>query len=220
MILGGFQRNSLIDYPGKIASVVFTQGCNLKCFYCHNKSLWGEKGENQIDVEEVFEHLEKRKGVLDGVVITGGEPTLQKDLVSFVKRIKDLGLLVKLDTNGTDPVKLKYLLDQKLVDYIAMDIKASSEKYDKISGVKVSLENIKKSIEIIKTSGVDYEFRTTFCTPELDDQDIDKISELIGECKRYVLQACHLEGVDEMSLGQKLENYRKSFFRVEDCMVR
>ena len=186
--IGGFQKSTLIDYPGKIAAIVFTQGCNFRCGYCHNPELLESNPDSKYSVDEILDFLKTRKGKLDGVVITGGEPTLQKGLCDFVKLVKDMDFLVKLDTNGTNPEMLKELVSDGLIDYVAMDIKAPFEKYKSIVGVDISTDNLKKSIEIITSSGVDYEFRTTVVKSLLSPDDILKMGEMIKGADKYYLQ--------------------------------
>ncbi len=186
--LAGLQKTTFIDYPEKIACIVFTQGCNFRCGYCHNPELFENK-EPVLSVPAFFEFLNKRKGKLDGVVITGGEPTLHgKDLIEFIKEVKSLGFLVKLDTNGTHPDVLQELLNENLLDYIAMDIKAPLAKYKTITRTDIDTKIIKKSIDIIMNSGVDYEFRTTIVKSQLSVEDLRQIGELIQGAKRYYMQ--------------------------------
>jgi pyruvate formate lyase activating enzyme len=189
MIIGGIQKTSLIDYPEKISAIIFTQGCNFRCPYCHNPELIREKGKEKREKrKEIIEFLKSRIGKLDGVVITGGEPTLHKDLPKFIKEIKKLGFAVKLDTNGTNPDMLKKLIGEKLIDYVAMDIKAPIEKYSEIIGVNVNKENILKSIKFLKKSNIDYEFRTTVVKSQLSRADFEKIGALIKCAPKYYLQ--------------------------------
>jgi len=189
MKIAGLQKFSLIDYPGKISAVVFTRGCNFKCPFCHNPELvLPESYAELFPLEKVFEFFEKRKTQLDGIVITGGEPTLQDDLIDFIKKIKESGFLVKLDTNGSNPGVLDKLIREKLIDFISMDIKAPFEKYDKLCGKKINIENIQKSIQIIKDSGIEHTFRTTVVKHYLDYSDLIAIREMIGEDQKYVLQ--------------------------------
>ncbi len=185
--IGGVQKTSLLDYPGKIACIVFASRCNFRCGYCHNPELI-TKSEPVLTVPAFFEFLNFRKGKLDGVVVTGGEPTLQEGLYDFIKQIKALDFLVKLDTNGTNPVLLEMLINNGLLDYIAMDIKAPLEKYKIITNVECNILNIQKSIELIMNSKVDYEFRTTVLKSQLTFDDFDKIGQLINGAKRYYLQ--------------------------------
>lgn len=178
MLIKGLQKLSMIDYPGKAASVVFLFGCSFKCGFCHNPELLDfelSKGNKSYSEEEILKHLNDNLGFLDGVVITGGEPTINADLPEFVKKIYELGLKVKLDTNGTNPEMLKLFLDNRHVDFVAMDIKASFENYDKITCSKVDIETIKKSIDLVKKFP-DYEFRITIA-PGITKDDILKISE-------------------------------------------
>ncbi|HIE35846.1 MAG TPA: anaerobic ribonucleoside-triphosphate reductase activating protein [Candidatus Omnitrophica bacterium] len=189
MKIGGFQKISLINYPGKISSCIFTQGCPFRCPFCHNPELvWPYLFAPPLDEEFIFNFLEKRKHQIEGVVITGGEPTIHKDLINFIEKIKNKGYFVKLDTNGTNPSMVKKLVNLRLVDYIAMDVKAPWEKYNILAGTKVNLEVICKSIEIIKNSKIDYEFRTTFVRTFLDERDILKIKKIIGEEKKHKIQ--------------------------------
>lgn len=188
MKITGIVKQSLVDYPGKIAAAVFTQGCNMNCVFCHNRCLVGQRESNPTQDEDAFfSFLKKRKKFLDGVVVSGGEPTLQTDLAEFMARVKDMGYLVKLDTNGTRPGVIEKLLDKELVDYIAMDVKAPMKKYREICRSRVDQQAILESISIIRGSDVDYEFRTTFC-PQLTDTDIMEIGELVAGARKYVLQ--------------------------------
>ena len=186
MNIAGVQKVTLLDYPGKVACEIFTQGCNFECPFCQNSSLIPITNTGEFSEEEIFEYLNLRKNILDGVVITGGEPTVQKDLKGFIKKIKDLGLLVKLDTNGGNPKVLQELIDEKLVDYVAMDIKNIFNKYNITAGKKINLDNIKKSIEILKASKIDYEFRTTIIKEMHSLDDIVSICKLVGNSKYYL----------------------------------
>ena len=186
----GFQKTTLLDYPGKVAATIFTPGCNFRCPYCQNGDILvpGEDIEPFTE-EEVLTTLEKRKGVLDGVCITGGECTLQKDLPEFIQKIRSLGLLIKLDTNGTNPEMLKKLLDDNLIDYIAMDIKQSPEKYNEIAKMNgFEFDKINESVKLIMNSGLDYEFRTTVADNLMSTGDFEKIGQWIQGAKAYYLQ--------------------------------
>lgn len=190
MQIAGLVKNSVVDYPGRIAAVVFTPGCNLDCYYCHNRFLlskdtWGDL----LSEEEVIKFLVKRKTLLDGVVISGGEPTLQKDLTEFIQKLKNIGYHIKLDTNGTNPDVLKKLLQNNLLDYVAMDFKAPFQKYGQICGLDSleTLEKIKESMHVLLTGEIAYEFRTTF-VPELKKEDILEMAEYIKGARLYVLQ--------------------------------
>ncbi len=183
------QKVSLIDYPGKIATVLFTRGCQLRCGYCHNPELvLPELYQGPISENYIFEFLELRRGSVDGVVITGGEPAIHSDLLQFMKRIKEMGYLIKLDSSGILPDVLEAAVRGKLVDYIAMDIKATEEKYQSVTKTGINFGNIRRSISIIKNSGVDYEFRTTVVKQKLTKEDIVCIAKMISGSKRYVLQ--------------------------------
>lgn len=229
MKIGGLQKFSMIDYPDKVACIVFTQGCNFRCPYCHNPELVKPEmfGES-LDEEEFFDFLKERVGKLDAVSITGGEPTLQYDLIEFIKKIRDLGFLIKLDTNGTNPDMLKEIIDQKLVSYLAMDIKAPFSKYEEITKMPVNIEKIKQSVEMIKNSGIDYEFRTTLVKNLLSPEDIVQIGRDIAGAKQYFLQKfVSTKTVDEKVLNEEtyseeeLENLKeqlKSF--VAKCLSR
>lgn len=203
MIIGGIEKFSLLDYPGKISAIVFTQGCNFRCQFCYNPMLvWPVrvsklkyardlKIESQKDYpikqDDLFVFLKSRVNKLDAVVITGGEPCLQKDLFEFIKKIKKLGFLIKLDTNGSYPKILDKLIKEKLIDYIAMDLKAPENKYEKITGIK-NFNNIKKSVKIIKDSNLPYEFRTTIVSGLLNKDDISEMGKIIKGADAWYLQ--------------------------------
>lgn len=183
------QRTSLIDYPGQIAALVFTPGCNLRCPYCHNPGLVsGHPGMETLWLKDVYHFLERRKGKLDGIVVTGGEPTLQTGLDDFMERVRGMGFCVKLDTNGTRPDVLERIVARGLVDYIAMDIKAPLEKYSSAAGTLVDVTSLVESMRIIRGSGVPYEFRTTFVPGLLSGDDVLAIAGMIRGASLYVLQ--------------------------------
>ncbi|MDD4358492.1 MAG: anaerobic ribonucleoside-triphosphate reductase activating protein [Candidatus Pacebacteria bacterium] len=189
MKIGGLQKTTLIDYPGEIACIVFLIGCNFRCPFCYSKELVEEDPNGLfLDEEDFFSFLKKRKGQLDACVICGGEPTLNKEIFDFCKRIKSLDYKVKLDTNGSNPEVLKKLIKENLIDYVAMDVKAPFSKYDKATGAKVDVFKIKESINIIKDSGVDYEFRTTIVPQIHTLNDLKKIALEISPAKRYFIQ--------------------------------
>lgn len=188
MLIGGLHKLSLIDYPGKLSAVIFTRGCNFRCPYCHNPELIESNGGDIIEEDKILSFLDERKGKLDGVVVTGGEPTLQSEIVEFLERIKRLGFLVKLDTNGSYPERIKELIDRKLLDYIAMDIKAPLYKYNRTTLTSIDTERIVESIHLIMNSGIDYEFRTTVVRSLLSRDDFPKIGEMIKSAKLFVLQ--------------------------------
>jgi pyruvate formate lyase activating enzyme len=177
-----------VDYPGKLAAVLFTPGCNLDCFYCHNRHLLSPGEKDQVyDPDDVLRFLRRRVGLLEGVVVSGGEPTLQKDLEPFIAEIHSMGFAVKLDTNGTQPWIVQPLIEKGLLDFVAMDVKAPRHRYDEIAGRPVDIHAIEESVRLLITSGVDYEFRTTFA-PQLTALDIVTIAAWIHGAKRYVLQ--------------------------------
>jgi pyruvate formate lyase activating enzyme len=210
MQIGGLQRLTLIDYPGKIACTVFLIGCNFRCSWCYSAELvLPEKIKKQprISEKDFFDFLKERKGLLEGVVICGGEPTINKELPNFIKKIKKLGYLIKLDTNGSNPGILKKLIVQKLIDYVAMDIKTPigvkiqntkcesqndkskfKNKYELATGIKINLKNIRKSVELIKNSGIDYKFRTTVVPTIHTKEDILQIAKDIAPARAYYLQ--------------------------------
>lgn len=187
MRIGGIQKCSLIDYPGKISAIIFTIGCNFHCPYCHNPELVNETA-TEIPEDEVLEFLVRRKNLLDAVTITGGEPTIHEDLIPFIQKVKALGFLVKLDTNGTNPQLLETIQKNALVDYIAMDIKAPLYKYSASVGRPVDTENIKKSISLLIAGKIPYEFRTTVVKSLLMPEDIQSIGESIKGADTYYLQ--------------------------------
>lgn len=219
MLIKGFQKLTLLDFPGRTACTVFTGGCNLRCPFCHNALLVTEMDDDRFEEEEIFEHLERRKKVLDGIAITGGEPLLQKDIERFLYELKDTGIAVKLDTNGCYPEKLEGILELGLADYVAMDIKNSPQKY----GVTVGVENfdispINSSIELIKNSGVDYEFRTTVTENFHTVDDVEEIAKWIQGAKHYYLQNfvdsgnlidSNCKGVRKEIMYEMLEKARK-----------
>lgn len=191
MKISGLLKFSMIDFPGSISAIVFTQGCNLRCAYCHNPELIppAQNEEYALTEEEVLEYLQRRKNSLDGVVITGGEPTLQKDLPAFASKLKAMGYMVKLDTNGTNPDMVKNLIDNKLVDFIAMDIKAPFEKYRQVCG-PADTQKVKQTMDIILSSGINYQFRTTYDKEVLNDNDIEAIKAMLPDVSRFKVQEC------------------------------
>lgn len=188
MRITGLIKTTLLDFPGKVACTVFTYGCNFRCSFCHNARLVTLENPDNITEEEFFSFLSKRKGILDGVCISGGEPTLQPDLPDFIRRIKDMGYAVKLDTNGYEPEILASLIEEKLLDYVAMDIKSSPENYSSICGVNIDIEKIRKSVSILKEGKVDYEFRTTCVKQYHTKNDFEAIAEWLEGDSRYFLQ--------------------------------
>ena len=189
MCIVGLQKLTLLDYPGRVACTVFLQGCNFKCPFCYNSSLIDSNDNNFLSTNDFFDFLDKRKKVLDGVAITGGEPLLNPSIKEFIKKIKEKGFLVKLDTNGSNPNLLKELIEENLVDYVAMDIKNTFEKYQITTGVNVDIENIKKSIHLLINSSIDYEFRTTVVKEFHNIEDFKLIGEQIKGAKNYFLQS-------------------------------
>jgi pyruvate formate lyase activating enzyme len=230
MTIGGLQKLTLIDYPGHIAATVFTVGCNFRCPFCHNPELvhttWNMEHGTKA-VEDFFDFLRERIGKIEGVCITGGEPTIQPDIIEFVRKIKDLGYKVKLDTNGARPDVLRRLYAENLLDFVAMDIKNDLENYGKTSKSKVDVERIKLSVDLICNSGVDYEFRTTVVPGLHTLANFEKIGKWLKGSKKYVLQAFEDKGKildsrlkekigeKKMDLGKIAKNMEKYFGRVE-----
>ena len=185
-----YQKLTLLDYPSKTACTVFTYGCNLRCPFCHNALLVTQPAEEQVDENEFFAFLEKRKGLLDGVCITGGEPLIQPDIKDFIRKIKDMGYLVKLDTNGFFPEKLKDLLSSGLLDYVAMDIKNSPDRYAFTCGLeRVDLSKVNESIDLLKNSGVDFEFRTTAVKEFHSAESFIEIGKWLNGGFKYFIQS-------------------------------
>ena len=191
MNICGYQKTTLLDYPGHVAATIFTGGCNFRCPFCHNSDLVVNSTMSPcISQEEIFSFLKKRKNVLSGICITGGEPTLQTNLSEFIKKVRSLGYKIKLDTNGYRPDVISSLLEDNLLDYIAMDIKAGLSNYAKVSGIpNLDTSKIKESISIIENSGIDYEFRTTVVKELHNRQDFLEISEMLSSSSSYFIQS-------------------------------
>lgn len=227
----GFIENSLIEWESKIVSIVFLPTCNLRCPYCHAPHLVQTPNElESIPVEAVIDKMRQNLGWVDGVVVTGGEPTTHKQLDVFLRLLKELGILVRLDTNGTNPQALKNLIARNLLDCVAMDIKAplQKEKYALVSGVPCAIEDIEESIRIIMESSIEYEFRTTVCPSQLDGDDIEDIATTIQGARRYILQAFRPNHCLDTEM-LKVEPYPQEMLRgfasragkyVEYCCVR
>ncbi|NOX33545.1 MAG: anaerobic ribonucleoside-triphosphate reductase activating protein [Deltaproteobacteria bacterium] len=193
MNIGGFQKNSLIDFPGTIACIIFTQGCNFVCPYCHNPDLVASPQKGACDLYDenmILEFLEKRKNLLEGVVITGGEPTLQKDLAVFCRKVKSMGYKLKLDTNGTRPRVLEKLFKERLVDFISMDIKTGLDNYSLVVPGEFNFKKIFQSARLLMEKAPAYEFRTTCTRPFVSKKIMKDIGEMIAGAKRYILQKC------------------------------
>ncbi len=225
MLIKGLQKLTLLDYPEKMACTVFTAGCNFRCPFCHNASLVTDIDDERISEEEFFSYLQKRQGILEGVCVTGGEPTLQPDLKDFLAKIKELGYSVKLDTNGYRPDVLKDVVNSGLVDYVAMDIKNSQAKYGTAAGLNnIDISKINESVEFLINGSVDYEFRTTVVKELHDEKDIQDIVLWIQGAKKYFLQGfidsgdliCSgYSGYDKTDL-QKLLNIAKNDLSVTE----
>lgn len=199
MKIGGLEKLSLLDYPGRLSAIVFTVGCNFRCHFCYNpllvwpvresgKRKYKNKGFSPFTEQDLFLFLESRKGKLEAVVVTGGEPTLHNDLPEFIAKIKAMGFLVKLDTNGTNPAMLAKVLSQGNVDYLAMDLKAPVDKYEKIVGVAVNCQDLAESVKIIINSGLPHEFRTTVVPGLLTIDDFRKMGSTIKGAQAWYLQ--------------------------------
>jgi pyruvate formate lyase activating enzyme len=206
MVLAGFQKLTLLDYPGHLAATVFTVGCSFRCPFCHNPELVG-KGLRPVSMDktekEFFAFLKKRKGKLEGVCITGGEPTIQPDLVDFIGKIRKMGFFVKLDTNGTRPDVLKKVMDEKLVDFVAMDIKNQPKKYEKTTNTKFDLDRIKLSVNLIMNSRIPYEFRTTAVPGIHSEKDFLEVAKWIKGADSYWLQRYQETKILDPSLKKK-----------------
>ena len=191
MNIYGYQKTTLLDYPGLVATTIFTGGCNFRCPFCHNADLLINADNNSMVSEnEIFNFLNKRKNVLSGICITGGEPTLQPDLKDFISKVRTLGYKIKLDTNGYCPDVIYSLIEDKLLDYIAMDIKSGISNYSKVSGIpNLNIQKIKESISIIENSGIDYEFRTTVVSELHSEQDFLEIKEMLSSISPYFIQS-------------------------------
>lgn len=191
MKIHGFQKTTLLDYPGRVACTVFTGGCNFRCPFCHNAPLVIDPdGAPVFDEDEIVSYLIKRKGILDGLCVTGGEPLMNADIAVFLRRVKDVGLNVKIDTNGTFPDRLKSLVSDGLVDYVAMDIKNSPEKYAVTAGAPgLRLDKINESVAFLLSGAVDFEFRTTAAKELHSPEDFDEIGRWISGAPRYFIQA-------------------------------
>ncbi len=187
MLIGGIQKMTLLDFPGRIACIVFTHGCNFRCPYCHNAPLVTHSPDT-VSEEEVLAYLKKRRGILDGVVVSGGEPTLQKDLIAFLGKVRELGYAIKLDTNGTNPAVLREAVERGLCDYVAMDIKNSREKYPVTCDCAVDMTAVEQSVSFLLSGAVEYEFRTTLTRELHTEEDMRSIGEWIRGAKKYYLQ--------------------------------
>lgn len=198
MIIGGLEKLSLIDFPGYLSAIIFTKSCNFRCHFCYNPMLVFAEGESElknidegpslIPEEDLFLFLEERAGKLEGLVISGGEPTLQADLKDFIIKVKKIGYKIKLDTNGTNPEKVADLIKNGLLDYVAMDLKAPFDKYEKVIGVKTDIEKIKKSVDLLIKGNIPYEFRSTLVPGLVDESEILEMSKNISGAKLWYLQ--------------------------------
>jgi pyruvate formate lyase activating enzyme len=232
MIFGGLQKNSLIDFPGKVGCVLFLSGCNFDCPYCYNPDLAKDRLSSPPFLDEVwvYDFLERRKGLLDGVVISGGEPTLKKDLPPLCEKIKRMGYPIKLDTNGSRPQVIRQLVDEGLIDYIAMDIKTDPFQYSPFIKKDCNPDDILTSIQIIMESYLDYEFRTTCAKPIVDEKSIENIARIINGATLYALQrfrhreVLHPEFFQETGAGYGEDEliYLKSIAEpcVKECIIR
>ncbi|HUT22695.1 MAG TPA: anaerobic ribonucleoside-triphosphate reductase activating protein [Candidatus Bipolaricaulota bacterium] len=230
MKIGGMQTLTLIDYPGAVAATIFLLGCNLRCHFCHNPELvLGDEAAEKLNAKEIFDFLQSRREFLEGVCITGGEPTIWRDLPDFIDKIKEMGFKVKLDTNGTNYKMLGDLINQKKIDYVAMDIKAPWDKYEQVVGRKVNIVQIKKSAHLLLSGSVDYEFRSTVLPVLHKKEDLIAMARQIKGAKRYYLQQFkpfakmvdkeYKNAVSYKSVDlQKIKNQIKQWFEV--CQIR
>lgn len=233
MKIGGLHKTSLIDFPGKVSCVVFLSGCNFDCPYCHNPELvrGGSLGQ-ELDMGQLFSFLEKRRKHLEGVVITGGEPTIHPDLADFCRRIKSLGFAIKLDTNGSRPAVINLLVSEGLLDFLAMDLKTAPELYPRYISGTSRPSDIEESVKSILNSGLPHEFRTTCVRPIIDDSSIETIARLIEGAERHSLQKVQHKGVNVLHPeffqendwfvdDSALDRYRKRILKfVSCCTVR
>ncbi len=230
MKIGTIQKFSLIDYPGKISAVIGTQGCNMRCFWCHNCYLIPHDCSPElqpIEEDDFFKFLNERVNFLDAVVISGGEPTLHADLLEFCEKIKALGFYVKLDTNGTNPAMLRELIDAGLLDYVAMDIKTDVEQYDKLCGEKIEMDAILASINILLSADIPYEFRTTCVKPFVCRDNIEDLAKMISGAELYYLQKCtEQKNTNQKNVYQALDDEELAELKfkaapyVEMCQIR
>jgi pyruvate formate lyase activating enzyme len=220
MNIGGFQKLTLIDYPGKLATTVFTVGCSFRCPFCHNPELvLGAGCDLSVQKEkqaEFFQFLKKRKDKLQGVCITGGEPTIQPDIIEFIRKIKKMGFLVKLDTNGSRPDVLKKIIELGIVDYIAMDIKNQLKKYAVTTGVKIDKERIRLSVEMIMNSSISYQFRTTVVPGIHTQRDFLEIAKWISGAREFWLQKYEETKILDPGLKQKTKNKKIDLEKIKE----
>ncbi len=216
VLIGGLQKTTLIDFPGKLACTIFTKGCNLKCPYCHNSSLvLQENNKANISEDEVFKFLRKRRGVLEGVCISGGEPLIHNNLADFMVKIKEMGYFIKLDTNGFFPIKLSELIREGLLDYVAMDIKNSPDHYEKVTGLNhLDIRKINESIKILKTKQIPFEFRTTAVKGIHTISDFVSIGRWIPGSHRYYIQN-YVHSADTIASKTKVNKHLETFSKKE-----
>jgi len=213
MRITGFDKLSLLNYPGVVSCTVFTSGCNYRCPFCQNGTLAKDTAEKTIPEEEIFAYLEKRSNIIDGICVSGGEPTVQKDLIKFLTKLRGYNIKIKIDTNGSNPLVIKEILAKNLVDYIAMDIKNTSSLYDQITGVKAQTDKIKESIELLKNSKIDYEFRTTIVKEFHNLDNIKTICKAVDSSKYYLQNFVDSDNVLTKNLhgfsSEELKNIEK-----------
>lgn len=213
MKIYGFEKLSMVDFEGHLCATVFTGGCNFRCPFCQNADLVNVTNLEQYSEDEIFAHLEKRKNVLDSVCISGGEPTLNPDLKNFIQKLKQRGLLVKLDTNGTKPDLLKELIDEGLIDYVAMDVKNSPALYPKTAGAIVNMDDVGKSVELLKSNVVPYEFRTTLVSGHHSNESIEEMGKWLDGADKIYLQ-CFVDSGNCLQQGlQKVPKDRALIFK-------
>jgi pyruvate formate lyase activating enzyme len=210
MRIGGFQKFSLSDFPGHPAAIVFTQGCNFRCPFCHNGDLIPETPNDGLLIPEdfVLSYLRSRAGKLDGLVVTGGEPTLQTDLTGFLSKVRKIGYRIKVDTNGSRPDVLELLISGGLVDFIAMDVKAPARSYDRLTGVNAPISEITRSIDLLSCCGIEHEFRTTHVSSLLSDDELDGVAGMIPDGSTFRLQTFNPSRAFDRSLRTMDETRR------------
>ena len=224
MQIGGIEKCSLVDFPSHIAAIVFTQGCNFRCGYCYNPELvFPTLFQESIPEKEIWDFLKTRVGKLEGLVITGGEPTMQPDLIPFIKKARKMGFKIKLDTNGGNPEALEDIISHKIVDYFAMDIKGPLEEYENITCSAITPERIQKSVRLIMGSGTKYEFRTTVVKSQLSKGDFEKIGKLIKGAPLYALQKLVIPPeykINDQRFLEKKTYSDKEFLEIKEGMMR
>lgn len=225
MIISGFDKLSILNYPGEVACTIFTNGCNFKCPYCQNSGLVLGTDHTRYEEDQILAYLKKRKGLIDGICISGGEPTIQKGLKEFIQKVKGLKVKVKLDTNGSHPEVLEDLLKENLLDYVAMDIKTSLKKYEEVTNAKAPLSKIKKSIQLLQESSIAHEFRTTVIKQYHTIKDIEEIAELTNGSPYYLQKyvdsdTCIKQGLASYTDQELIQIYQQVLQKYPNIKLR